>query len=361
MKHEQALCVFILNVQDLFFLNTIIICTLYAIFSVSENNTKGSILPATLICAIINTSQVFRGDRMKEVSIHIAENIARLRKEHNETQIQLADAIGVSNKTISKWEKGESEPELMYVAAVAEYYGVSIDSLLKEETSGIADNNERHGLTYRDAALNCFYDGIESTFRFMANTMLCQDSAEEEHYPLLPRTGVSYKGNEGTYTGAQTPEIFIRAHSSPENNMLITLMQNEDNYGWLEREADNLREIFALFAEPNVLSLIRFIHTDDTPVRMTAEYASEKTGCDTDHVRKLFERMGAPNEEIEFSDGRKKVYTVCGDGYILTALAAVYEAFLSPSYGGTMTRNSLYKPIFRKQKGHTYGICEKSS
>lgn len=297
---------------------------------------------------------------MKEISIHIAENITRLRKEHNETQIQLADAIGVSNKTISKWEKGESEPELCYVAAVAEYYGVSIDSLIKEETSGIADNTDRHGLTYRDAALNYFYDGIESTFRFIANTMLCHDGVREEHYPLLPRTGVSYKGNEGTFTGAQTSEIFVRAHSSAENNILITLMQNEDNYGWLEREADSLRDILSLFAEPNVLSLIRFIHTDDTPVRMTAEYAAEKTGCDPENVRKLFERMSVPNEEIEFGDGKKKVYTVCGDGYILTALAAVYEAFFSQSSAGTMLWNSPYKPIFRKQKGQSYGICEKS-
>lgn len=286
---------------------------------------------------------------MKENRIHIAENIARLRKENNETQIQLADAIGVSNKTISKWEKGESEPELIYVAAIAEYYGVSMDSLIKDGSSAVAGRTDQYALSYRDAALKCFYDGIETTFKFMANAgMSCNSAGCEEHQPLLPRTGVFYKGNDGSYTGAQTSEIFIRAHSSPENNLLITLMQNEDNYGWMDRKADSLQEIFTLFAEPNVLSLIKFIHTDGTPVRMTAEYAAEKTGCSTENARKLFKHMRVPKEEIEFGDGTKTVYTVGGNGYILTALAAIYEAFFGTSSGGTMIWNSTYKPIFKK-------------
>ncbi len=284
---------------------------------------------------------------MKENTIHIAENITRLRKENNETQMQLAGAIGVSNKTISKWEKGESEPELMHIAAIAEYYGVSMDSLIKGESPHIADKNEQYSLSYREAALKCFYDGIEHTFKFMANTGISYNYEKcDERQPLLPRTGVSYKGNEGNYTGAQTPEIFIHARSSHTNNMLITLMQNEDNYGWMDRESDSLREIFALFAEPNVISLIKFIHTDGTPIRMTAEYASEQTGCSAENVRDFFELMRAQKEIIEFGDGKKTVYTVCGNGYLMTALAAVYEAFLDTSYGGTQVLNSVYKPIF---------------
>ena len=42
--------------------------------------------------------------------VNVSETIARLRKESGETQKELADAIGVSNKVISKWEKSESEP-----------------------------------------------------------------------------------------------------------------------------------------------------------------------------------------------------------------------------------------------------------
>lgn len=42
--------------------------------------------------------------------------ISTLRKEQGMTQQQLADAIGVSNKTISKWECGKGMPELALIA-----------------------------------------------------------------------------------------------------------------------------------------------------------------------------------------------------------------------------------------------------
>ena len=174
-------------------------------------------------------------------------------------------------------------------------------------------------------------------------------NAVEKHEPLLPHTGVSYKGDEGSYTGAQTPEIFVHARSSREVNMLITLMQNEDNYGWMERESDKLREIFALFAEPNVISLVRLIHTDGTSVRLTAEYASERTGCSAEIARRLFELMGVRKDVIEFDEGNKTVYTVCGNGYLLTAFVAIYEAFLDTTSDATRTLNADYKPIFDKK------------
>lgn len=285
---------------------------------------------------------------MKRNNICIAENIIRLRKEKNETQMQLAEAIGVSNKTISKWENSESEPEMMYVAAIADYYGVSMDFMIRGEFFENSVHDSQNTLSYRDAALKYFYDGIKDTFTFMENARVTYTSTSGEHTPLLPRTGVSYRENEGNYTGAQTPEIFIHARSSSEVNMLITLMQNEDNYGWMERESDKLRAIFKLLAEPNVISLVRFIHTDGTPVRMTAEYASAKTGCNTENVRNLFELMGVQKDIIEFNEGIKIVYIICGDGYLLTAFASIYEAFLDTKSSATQVLNTDYKPIFNK-------------
>ncbi len=281
---------------------------------------------------------------MKEINICIAQNISRLRKEHNKTQMQLADAIGVSNKTISKWEKSESEPELVYVAAIAEYYGVSMDSLVCGNSENAVGQKNSDALSYHDAALQCFYNGVEETFKFTEN--ISHLLTDNEHQPCLPRTGLSYKGDMGNYTGVQTPEIFIHARSTSENNMLIMLMQNENNFAWLEQESERFRDIFTLFAEPGILQLIRFLHTDGTPVRMTAEYASEMTGCDVKNIRKLFELMGSRQNIIEFNEGSKIVYTVCGNGYLLTALASVYEAFLGSQSGGTRTIKYDYKPIF---------------
>ena len=134
---------------------------------------------------------------MTKNNIRIAENITKLRKEKSETQMQLAEAVGVSNKTISKWETAESEPELSYIAAIAEHYEVSMDSLIRGDSFADSAYGSRDNLSYRDAALKYFYDGIKSTFIFMENV---GDSynAVEKHEPLLPHTGVSYKGNGGS-------------------------------------------------------------------------------------------------------------------------------------------------------------------
>ncbi len=59
--------------------------------------------------------------------------IARLRKEHNMTQQQLADAIGVSNKTISKWECGKGLPELSSIQPLCQLLDININELILGE------------------------------------------------------------------------------------------------------------------------------------------------------------------------------------------------------------------------------------
>ena len=60
----------------------------------------------------------------------LSDTIASLRREKNETQAALADFLGVSNRTVSKWENGDSEPEAQYLVALAGHFGTSVDALL---------------------------------------------------------------------------------------------------------------------------------------------------------------------------------------------------------------------------------------
>ena len=59
--------------------------------------------------------------------------LATLRKNANMTQQDVADRLGVSNKTISKWESGGGFPDIVILPALAELYGVSADELLAGE------------------------------------------------------------------------------------------------------------------------------------------------------------------------------------------------------------------------------------
>ena len=74
----------------------------------------------------------------KEQKISLAYNIAKLRKKHGLTQEQLAEKLFVSNKAVSKWERGAGYPEITQLVSLSEIFGVPVDTLMKSEKSGIA-------------------------------------------------------------------------------------------------------------------------------------------------------------------------------------------------------------------------------
>ena len=64
------------------------------------------------------------------MNIYLSENIKRLRKEKDITQETLADFLGISFQSVSKWERGEALPDITIVPAIANYFGVTIDELM---------------------------------------------------------------------------------------------------------------------------------------------------------------------------------------------------------------------------------------
>ena len=68
-------------------------------------------------------------------NINIADNIVRLRHEKKLTQEQLADFVGVTKASVSKWETAQSMPDILILPKLASYFGVSIDELLGYESS----------------------------------------------------------------------------------------------------------------------------------------------------------------------------------------------------------------------------------
>ncbi|HBI85604.1 MAG TPA: hypothetical protein DDX71_04865 [Ruminococcus sp.] len=60
----------------------------------------------------------------------VAANLTILRKEHKLTQLQLAEQLHYSDKAVSKWERGESLPDLAVMKQLADFYGILIDDFL---------------------------------------------------------------------------------------------------------------------------------------------------------------------------------------------------------------------------------------
>lgn len=62
--------------------------------------------------------------------IHIGEYISLLRKKKNLTQAKLGEIIGVSDRTVSKWETGEGLPDVSVLASLASALDTTVDAIL---------------------------------------------------------------------------------------------------------------------------------------------------------------------------------------------------------------------------------------
>ena len=62
----------------------------------------------------------------------LGKNIAAFRKQCGLTQAGLAEKLNYSDKAVSKWERGESVPDVLTLMQLSELFGVSVDSLLSD-------------------------------------------------------------------------------------------------------------------------------------------------------------------------------------------------------------------------------------
>ncbi len=69
-------------------------------------------------------------DKNTAPKIDLAINLICLRQDSKTSQTKLADALGVNQKNVSQWERGEVAPSLRYLIALAQFYGVTVDRLL---------------------------------------------------------------------------------------------------------------------------------------------------------------------------------------------------------------------------------------
>ena len=70
---------------------------------------------------------------MDNLRLIIAKNITELRTSMKLTQLELGEKLCYSDKAISKWERGESMPDITVLKEIADMFGVTVDYLLQEE------------------------------------------------------------------------------------------------------------------------------------------------------------------------------------------------------------------------------------
>ena len=84
--------------------------------------------------------------------IKIGKFIADCRKQNRLTQMQLAEKLGITDKAISKWERGLAMPDTSIMLELCGILGISVNELLSGEKINMENNNQKNEQLMLDMA-----------------------------------------------------------------------------------------------------------------------------------------------------------------------------------------------------------------
>ena len=84
--------------------------------------------------------------------IKIGRFIAVRRKRANLTQLQLADRLGITDKAVSKWERGITTPDTSIMLELCDVLGISVNELLSGEEINMENSSQKNEQLLLDMA-----------------------------------------------------------------------------------------------------------------------------------------------------------------------------------------------------------------
>lgn len=259
-----------------------------------------------------------------------SEKLTELRKNTGETQDALGDALGVSGKTISKWESGATEPDLTMLAAIADHYQVSIDTLFdRSEPENVIAHMKKELRQTKNAG-----EAMQKFWQYSRGLIGAVDAAPLNYVndpdDCIPDDSAydnrqyrsNYESNNGTFVNYHTEAV----------RMGMQLFRSPSDFAWIQSDRDALADLFALFSDPDVLSLLYTLHRADFSEDFTSVYLAEQTGVSVEKTEGMLEKLLSftglsygvcklDRSTVETLDGERVVYSFLGDENLLGMLA----------------------------------------
>ena len=223
------------------------------------------------------------------------ENLKSAREERGHTQKQVAEALGISDRTYSKWETGETEPGIEFLCRLGDYYGVSPAAFFAEEApkAGSPIRSELPGMKPTQAMLRTreiideAYDGLYDNALFW--NQKSYDELTAAYSEPLPVSRTPEQPMNGFCCYGSDDEAFFLRSWDADTDLRLLLMPATNGFRWVKEEEAALAELFRTLSSVEMLD---YLFRQSEPQWYTPEHLSRETGLPLEKVRELLRRFG---------------------------------------------------------------------
>ena len=215
--------------------------------------------------------------------------LAEERKARGYTQKQVADALGISDRTYSKWETGENEMDVSSLCRLAEFYEASPAVFFPSE--GLKPEGVREALGAlepREAAQRWFHFHYEAVMAEMR-----EDSTfylRREPWAVIPDNPSEQRGQApNSLTTFAFPNLSAIFAAGEDMNLSLLLEPAEQGFSWLVSEQAELGAIFRVLGMPGALPCLHFLLRQPNTDLFSVPYLAGKAGASQEEIAAFLE------------------------------------------------------------------------
>lgn len=260
-----------------------------------------------------------------------AEKLAELRGARRLTQNELGTALGVSGKTVSKWENGASEPGIQMLLKLAEFFGVTTDTLLC--TGKSVDHKDP------TEALRALYEGLDRKEAAHMTFRLLRALQPSRYADMFSEAPPGYYVPECSNGCARNQlakqELHMFSVASKNMCLAVALFRNRSNFAWLGDPAmrQKILKLIHLLDSDSALRIFALLHSEELPVNFTAALAAKKAGIDEKEAAAILDAACELRTDSEIcskqtahlGSGTVTVYRSYGCGNLLALISLAGE------------------------------------
>ena len=246
---------------------------------------------------------------------YIGANISELRKEKAITQETLAEAVGVTGQSVSKWEVGGS-PDAMLLPVIADYFGVSIDRLYgrksKNSTDLIAGLAESIVAMPEGKRLTKVYEYCRELVFAISGGMFTTDMFE--HMLREGRAQALAHGSEADirFGRIETTDGAVILGLTEKLPYIMILPEPEE--GWADSLcfSDEHVKLFEFLADPDALGIMFFLYQREENTAFTSKLTGKRLGISQAKAEEILATLQkykyVTTGEVEMDDETVVIY-----------------------------------------------------